>query len=166
MHCYESCTPGLSYGSDHCHPGGDLIGSCAGFDSGGRNSNNGASLHVKVDMVTRESTSGIAINHVKAGREEEFEAFLRDVIGVAAQRVRPHLVDKFQALRPVKSGVDGPSPYFFLFYGDDPEEDWDLDRMFREAYGDDEGHRRSQQWLDLLEGEQENYDFSDEVRVV
>ena len=97
----------------------------------------------------------IAVNRVKQGREQEFETFLRDTVAPAVEQRRPHLTDMWEVLRPAQDqDTDGTAAYVFLFYGEAPLEDWELGRLFAEAYGDEDANRLGEQWSQLLDGEQ------------
>jgi hypothetical protein len=98
--------------------------------------------------------------NVQAGREAEFEAFVRDVIAPAAERVKPHLADMWQLVRPAKDRPsDATAPtYLFLFYGEDvPYEDWNLSGLLPSAYGKEEGEQRLQEFDHFIGGEQTVY---------
>ena len=49
---------------------------------------------------------------------------------------------------------DGSRGYVFVFYGDAPLDDWDVDTLLSTALGEEEGQRRMQEWVDLIDGEQ------------
>ena len=107
-------------------------------------------------MTTPEAPRLVAATQVKAGREAEFETFVRDVITPAAERVHPHLADRWQLVRPAKhppADVAAPA-YLFLFYGDAPYDSWDLGDVLPTAYGADEGRRHLETLEDLVDGEQ------------
>lgn len=112
----------------------------------------------------RESPRFIAVTRIKAGREQEFEG-LMPVIAAAHEQARPHLGGQWQLLRPDlnEKGTDGEPVYLFLFYGDVPLDDWELDRLLIEAHGEEEGQRLSRQFDDCCDGEQEVYAFAGEV---
>ena len=107
-------------------------------------------------MTTRRETPRvIAVTRVQQGKEDEVETFLRDTMAPAVRQRRPHLTDMWEVLRPAQDqDTDGTAAYVFLFYGDAPREDWELGRLFAEAYGDEEATRRGEQWSQLLDGEQ------------
>ena len=107
----------------------------------------------------------MAVTPVKPGREADFEAFVRDVIDPADQQARPHVSGTWRLLRPVGQPSEGAqAAYVFLFYGD-TWDDYDLEALFREAYGEDTGAQRIQQFVDLLAGEQVGYEFDGEVTI-
>jgi hypothetical protein len=116
-----------------------------------------AHLTDRSDMTTRNDTLRfIAVNRVKEGKEQEFETFLRDTVAPAVEQRRPHQTDMWEVLRPAQNqDSDGTAAYIFLFYGDAPLDDWELDRLFTEAYGDEEATRIGEQWSQLLDGEQD-----------
>ena len=107
-------------------------------------------------MTTRSDTIRfIAVNRVKQGKEQEFETFLRDTVAPAVEQRRPHLTDMWEVLRPAHDqDNDGTAAYIFLFHGDAPLDDWELGQLFTEAYGDEDANRLSEQWSQLLDGEQ------------
>jgi hypothetical protein len=115
-------------------------------------------------MSTRETPRLLSVTPVKPGREEEFEAFIRDVIVPAARQHRPHLIGQWQTLRPENDlHGDGTRAYVFVFYGDAPLDDWDVDTLLSAALGEDEGQRRMQEWIDMIDGEQTNVYVAAEV---
>lgn len=116
------------------------------------------------DMAaSRDAARWIVLNPVKMDRRQEFEDFVRDVVVPAVKQVRPHLLGRWQVLRPEAPGDDGPFVYGLLFYGDGPFSDWDLDTLLAEAHGDEEGARRAQEFVGFLDGEQEVHAFSGEL---
>lgn len=103
-------------------------------------------------MPHRETPSFMAVTRIKAGRESEFEAFVRDVIAPAAQGARPDLVSMVELLRPAVEQPEGATPaYVFVFYGDASLDDWYLPALLRSAYGEEEGERRHEHFHELLE---------------
>ncbi len=115
-------------------------------------------------MTTRQVPRLLSVTPVKSGREQEFEAFIREVIVPAVREHRPHLQGQWQVLRPEDDlHGDGTRAYVFFFYGDAPVDDWDVDTLFDTAFGEDEGNKRLQQWTDLLDGDQTNVYFASEV---
>lgn len=115
-------------------------------------------------MATRrESPRFVAVTRVKAGREQEFEGLI-PVIAAAHEKARRHLSGQWQLLRPDTDEKSGDAAvYLFLFYGDVPLEEWELERLFIEAHGEEDGRRLSEQFDDCCDGEQAVYAFSGEV---
>jgi hypothetical protein len=123
-----------------------------------------ASSNVKAS--TEDAPTMLAATVVKRGREAEFEEFVLDVIVEAEQRVKVGRQGRWRLLRPAKDQPQGATrAYMFLFYGDVPSEDWELDRLFDKAYGPEQGARHLQHFEDLIEGEQSVYAFDGEVNV-
>ena len=109
----------------------------------------------ELPMPARQTPRLLSVTPVKPGREQEFENFIRDVIVPAARENRPHLMGQWQTLRPESDlHGDGTRAYAFLFYGDAPVEDWDVDTLLTTAFGEDEGERRLRQWTELIDGDQ------------
>jgi hypothetical protein len=106
--------------------------------------------------MSREAPRLIAVTRVRTGREAEFEAFVRDVVTPAAERMKPHLADQWQLVRPAKHPPsDAAAPaYLFLFYGDAPYDEWDLEDVLPAAYGEDDGRRHLQALEEMIDGEQ------------
>ena len=113
--------------------------------------------------TSRDAASSIALTRVKAGREQEFEAFVRDVIAPSVARARPHLAGLWQVLRPSEDESRDGGVYAFVFYGDVPDEDWELDRLFADVHGNQQAVRLGRRFDDLVVGEQDVYTFSGEV---
>jgi hypothetical protein len=112
---------------------------------------------------TRDVATSMALTRVFAGREEVFETFVREVIVPAIDRARPHTSGLWQLLRPTGDQDGDGSVYAFVFYGEVPESDWDLDTLFAEVHGEQMGRRLSQQFEDMVVGDQEVYAFAGEV---
>jgi hypothetical protein len=112
---------------------------------------------------TREAAKSIALTRVVAGREAAFETFVREVIVPAVDKARPHTSDLWQLLRPTSDHDGDSTVYAFVFYGDVPEADWDLDTLFAEVHGEQMGRRLIQQFEDMVVGDQEIYAFAGEV---
>ena len=111
--------------------------------------------------TTRDAARLIAITPVKRDRREDFEQFVQGVIVPAVNQTAPHLSQMWQTLRPSEDneGCD----YVFVFYGDAPLDEWDLERLLLAAYGDADGHTHMQHFLELLSGEQQVLSFSGQV---
>jgi hypothetical protein len=115
-------------------------------------------------MTTREPPRLLSVTWVKNGREQDFEAFIRDAIVPAVRKERPHLIGQWQGYRPEDDlHGDGTRAYVFLFYGDAPLDDWDVDTLLTAALGEDEGQKRMQEWVSMIEGEQTNIYVADEI---
>jgi hypothetical protein len=114
---------------------------------------------------TRDVPRFIAINHIKAGQEQAFETFIRDVVVPAVRQARPHLADQWQTLRPSEEQPADSSwrTYIVLFYGERPLDDWDLAPMLKEVHGEDEGARLDEQFADFYETDQVVYAVSGEL---
>ena len=109
-------------------------------------------------MTTGELPRVIVTTPIKAGREADFETFVRDVIVPASRQARPDLADQWQVLRPAtEQPSDAARAYVFFFYGDGPLEDWDLSTLFTAAYGEDAADVRVQEFGDLIDGAQTSY---------
>jgi hypothetical protein len=114
-------------------------------------------------MTAGEAVRHISLTHVWSDRADDVERFVQEVIVPLVQRTRPHLADKWQLLRPDgESSDDGVIIYATLFYGEASLDEWDLEPMFVEAFGEEEGQRRNQQFGDLVV-RQDSYSFSGEV---
>jgi hypothetical protein len=114
-------------------------------------------------MTAGEAVRHIALTHVKADRADDVERLVREVLAPLVQRTRPHLAEKWQFLRPDgEPSGEGVIIYATLFYGEASLDEWDLEPMFVEAFGEEEGRRRNQQLDDLLI-RQDAYSFSGEL---
>jgi hypothetical protein len=109
---------------------------------------------------TEDDVRWIALTPVKPDRQDEFEAFIRDVIVPAVKQVRPHLMGRWQTLRPAEQEDDAPPTYGLLFHGDSPLSEWELGPLLAEAYGDEEGARRDREFEAFLAGDQQMHAFS------
>lgn len=109
--------------------------------------------------ASRDATRYIAINPIKRDRKQEFELFINDVVVPLVKQARPQLADMWQVLRPADTG-DGPVVYAFVFYGDTPLAEWDLNPLFSDVYGDEEGARYSERLDDFFASQQQVYAFS------
>jgi hypothetical protein len=115
-------------------------------------------------MPEERTPKFMSVTPVKAGREAEFEAFVRDVIVPAAQQERPHIMGTWRLLRPVRQPSEGAqAAHVFLFYGDSWD-DYELEDMFIAAYGEDTGNQRHLEFVDLVAGgHQVDYEFDGEL---
>jgi hypothetical protein len=111
-------------------------------------------------MATRpEAARFLALTPVKADRRGDFESFLREVVTPAVSQTRPELAQQWQALSPEVDDPDGTAVYALLFYGDAPLEDWDVGDLLLEAYGEEAGRQRMEQFESFLSGEQQVHAF-------
>ena len=116
-------------------------------------------------MPDERTPKFMAVTPIRPGKEADFETFVRDVIAPAADQVRPHVSGTVRLLRPVRQPSEGAqTAHVFLFYGDSWD-DYELDSLFREAYGEDIGSQRAQQFQDFMAGEQIGYEFDGEAPV-
>ena len=100
---------------------------------------------------------------VKAGRDADFETFLRDVVVPAEARARPHQVGMWQLLRPAADQPEGATrAYVLTFYGPSSLDEWDLQPLFDDAYGADKSREYLTYFEDMLEGEQVVYALDEE----
>ena len=85
---------------------------------------------------------------VSAGRAQEFERFLLDVVQPAVAAQRPDLVGRWRLLRPsqAESADVTVLTYAFLFDGGDADEDWDLSKLLSLHYGEEEADRLLEGW--------------------
>lgn len=95
-----------------------------------------------------DDTTHVYLTPVAAGRADDFDRFLREVVIPAVDARRPQLSGRWRALRPNSSNGDALT-YVFLFDGGDLETDWDLGPLFEEHFGKDQAERYFQQWDDL-----------------
>jgi hypothetical protein len=111
-------------------------------------------------MGTRpEAARFVALTPVRGDRRRDFEEFLREVVIPAVTQTRPEMAQQWQALSPEADDPDGTAVYAFLFYGDAPFEDWDLGALLLEAYGEEAGRQRMEQFESFLDGEQQVHAF-------
>ena len=75
----------------------------------------------------------LAVNHVRAGREHEFEEWLRSVLVPAARAHQPHLEGRWHVLRSEEPDDRGTA-FAFLFDGG-TDDDWDLRALLEKALG-------------------------------
>lgn len=100
----------------------------------------------------------VLATHVKEGRDDDFETFMREVVAPAGVQVRPHLVDKWQLLRPAADQPEGATRAWLMFFeGPSALDDWNLEPLFEEAYGVDQSREYLQYFEDMVEGEQTVY---------
>jgi hypothetical protein len=117
-------------------------------------------------MTARESPRLLSLTRVKAGREQEFEDFIREVVVPAVREHRPHLTGQWQSLRPEPDQHgDGMSAYVFIFHGNAPIEDWDLESLFTTAFSEEDAARRWHEWSELVDGDQIVVYFSGEPEI-
>ena len=75
----------------------------------------------------------IALNHVRAGREQEFEDWLRSVLVPAARAHQAHLEGRWHVLRGTEPDDRG-TVFAFVFDGG-TDEDWDLRALLEKELG-------------------------------
>jgi hypothetical protein len=101
---------------------------------------------------------------VKAGRDGDFERFMREVVIPAESRVRPHQVGMWHLLRPADDQPEGATrAWLITFHGLSTLEDWTLQPLFDEAYGPDESLEHLKYFEDMVDGEQIVYAVDGEV---
>ena len=100
----------------------------------------------------------VLATHVKEGRDDDFETFMREVVAPADVQARPHLVGKWQLLRPAADQPEGATRAWLMFFdGPSALDDWNLEPLFEEAYGVDKAREHMQYFDDMVDGEQTVY---------
>ena len=109
-------------------------------------------------MAMASSPRYVLATRVKAGRDDDFETFMREVVVPAGARARPHLVGRWQLMRPAAEQPDGGTRAWLMFFqGPSDLDDWNLEPLFDEAYGVDASREHMQYFEDMVEGEQTVY---------
>jgi hypothetical protein len=75
----------------------------------------------------------LALNHVRAGREHEFEEWLRSVLVPAARSHQPHLEGRWHILRGEEPDENGT--VFAFVFDEGTDDDWDLRALLVKALG-------------------------------
>ena len=100
----------------------------------------------------------VVATHVKVGRDDDFETFLRGVVVPAEVQARPHLSGMWQLMRPAADQPEGCTRAWLMFFqGPSALDDWNLEPLFDEAYGADASREHMQYFEDMVEGEQTVY---------
>ena len=113
-----------------------------------------------------ERISGLSICHIKTDSAADFERFCANVIAPAVGSHRPHLTGLWQILRPstgAETGKPTVAPYVLVFYGDAPQDDWDLPRLMEDAYGQPDANRYLTQWNSFFATGQQDLSFADTI---
>ena len=112
--------------------------------------------------MAREILRFVAVTRVKRARAGV--RAIHATITAALDRARPHLKDQWQLLWPDTADTgDDAAVYLLRFYGDAPLDDWELDQLFVDSHGEDDGKRLVEQLSRCLDGEHNVYVFSGEV---
>lgn len=93
------------------------------------------------------------ITKVKAGSEQNFEAFVRDEIVPAVAATRPELAERYATLRPAGQNEDGSWSYAFAFYGDSALAEWDLSIRLIDALGQEAGEAKLAEFASFIESQ-------------
>jgi hypothetical protein len=116
------------------------------------------------DVAMTGSPRYVLATPVKAGRDDDFETFMREVVVPADARARPHLVGKWQLLRPAADRPEGCTRAWLMFFqGPADLDDWNLEPLFDEAYGVDASREHMQYFEDMVDGEQTVYALGGEI---
>ena len=109
-------------------------------------------------MAMTSSPRYVLATSVKAGRDDDFETFMRDVVVPAEVQARPHLAGMWQLMRPAADQPEGCTRAWLMFFqGPSALDDWNLEPLFDEAYGVDASREHMQYFEDMVEGEQTVY---------
>ena len=115
-------------------------------------------------MEPTDSPRYVVATFVKAGRDDDFERFMRHVVVPAQARVRPHQVGMWQLLRPASDQPEGASrAWLMTFRGTSLIDDWNLQSLFDEAYDADTAREHLTYFEDMVDGEQTLYALDGEV---
>jgi hypothetical protein len=105
----------------------------------------------------------VAVTRVKTGHGKDFEGLIPAIAKAEAQ-TQSHSTSEWHLLRPdIGATGTNAAAYMFLFYGDVPLEELDLERIFIGAHGEEEGRRLIERFVAYTDGPQEVYAFSGEV---
>lgn len=115
-----------------------------------------------------EHICGLSICHIRTDSGADFEQFCASVVAPAIGSHRPHLTGLWQILRPNTApdpGAGKPSvaPYVLVFYGDAPDDDWQLPRLLEDAYGQPDAKRYMAQWDSFFATGQQDLSFADTI---
>lgn len=106
----------------------------------------------------------VVATHVRAGRDSDFERFMRDVVVPAEVRARPQQVGMWHLLRPANDSSEGVAgAWLMTFHGPSSLDDWSLQPLFEEAYGADASREYLKYFEDMVDGEQTVYALAGEV---
>lgn len=115
-------------------------------------------------MEATDSPRYVVATTVKAGRDSDFERFMREVVVPAEVRARPHQVGMWHLLRPATDPSEGVTrAWLMTFHGPSSLDDWNLQPLFDEAYGADASREHLTYFEDMVEGEQTVYALDGEV---
>jgi hypothetical protein len=106
----------------------------------------------------------VVATHVKAGRDDDFERFMRDVVVPAGVRARPHQVGMWHLMRPAADQPEGVTrAWLITLCGPSTLDDWSLEPLFDEAYGADASRDHIRYFEDMIDGEQIVYAVDGEI---
>jgi len=109
-------------------------------------------------MTTTDSPRYVVATYVKAGRDDDFERFMRDVVVAAEVRARPDQVGMWRLMRPATDPPEGVTrAWIMTFHGPSTLDDWALEPLFDEAYGADASREHMRYFADMVDGEQTVY---------
>ena len=109
-------------------------------------------------MAMTSSPRYVLATHVKAGRDDDFETFMREVVVPAEVQARPHLVGMWKLMRPAADQPEGCTRAWLMFFqGPSALDDWNLEPLFDEVYGVDASREHMQYLEDMVDGEQTAY---------
>jgi hypothetical protein len=91
----------------------------------------------------------LVLHPVRADRAEDFERFLRDVVGPAARAQRPDLEGRWRAMRST-GPTNGVVTYAFLLEGGSLAEDWELGLLVGPHFGEQEAERLFNEWSETF----------------
>lgn len=109
-------------------------------------------------MTTTGSPRYVLATYVKAGRDDDFEKFMREVVVPAQVRALPHQIGMWQLMRPAADQPEGCTrAWLMFFHGPSALDDWNLEPLFNEAYGADASREHMHYFEDMVDGEQTVY---------
>ena len=115
-------------------------------------------------MTTTGALRYVVATRVKAGRDDDFERFMRDIVVPAGVRARPHQVGMWHLLRPAADQPEGGTcDWLITLYGPSTLDDWSLEPLFDEAYGADASRDHIRHFEDMIDGEQTVYAVDGEI---
>jgi hypothetical protein len=114
-------------------------------------------------MTTTSSPRYVVATNVKAGRDDDFERFMREVVVPAEAQTRPHQVGMWHLMRPAADQPEGVTrAWIITLFGPSTLDDWSLEPLFVEAYGADASREHIRHFEDMVDGEQTVYALDEE----
>ena len=123
----------------------------------------GTVRNTKLARETIRATDGermwVLLNHVKVDKWEQHEHFVHNILMPAAEKADQTAFRHTRFLHPAEQNEDGTYTSIWIMDPHIESADYDIPRLLKKAYGEEQGEEYIQLWGESLAGPQVGYEL-------